>query len=80
MEIAESSLQTLVTVRLLRTWCYWHILTMQALRRAGRLDYVRYPTVTPFAEDTDEELYAKWKQWIEHESYKRCVQLDGHPF
>ncbi|KAJ4376924.1 hypothetical protein N0V86_006362 [Didymella sp. IMI 355093] len=53
MEIAESSLQSLVT----------------ALRRAGRLDYVRYPTVTPFAEDNEEELHAKWKQY-------QCLQRE----
>ncbi|KAI4688799.1 uncharacterized protein J4E84_004729 [Alternaria hordeiaustralica] len=57
MEIAESSLQSLVT----------------ALRRAGRFDYIRYPAVTPSAEDGDEELHAKWKQWVEQESYKRLV-------
>ncbi|KAF2629060.1 C2H2 type zinc finger domain-containing protein [Macroventuria anomochaeta] len=57
MEIAESSLQPLVT----------------ALRRAGRLDYVRYPAVAPSAEDGEEELHAKWKQWVEQESYKRLA-------
>ncbi|KAF3039906.1 hypothetical protein E8E12_005699 [Didymella heteroderae] len=57
MEIAESSLQSLVT----------------ALRRAGRLDYVRYPTVTPSSEDSEKELHAKWKQWVEQESYKRLA-------
>ncbi|KAF2656918.1 hypothetical protein K491DRAFT_355856 [Lophiostoma macrostomum CBS 122681] len=57
MEIAESSLQSLVT----------------ALRRAGRLDYVQYPAVKPSAEDSEEELHVKWKQWVEHESYKRLA-------
>ncbi|KAH6629612.1 C2H2 type zinc finger domain-containing protein [Boeremia exigua] len=57
MEIAESSLQSLVT----------------ALRRAGRLDYVRYPAVTPSAEDSEEQLRTKWKQWVEQESYKRLA-------
>ncbi|KAJ4984578.1 C6 transcription factor [Stagonosporopsis vannaccii] len=57
MEIAESSLQSLVT----------------ALRRAGRFDYVRYPAVAPNAEDDDEQLHAKWKQWVEQESYKRLA-------
>lgn len=55
MEVAESSLQSLVT----------------ALRRAGRLDYVRYPTVTPSSGDSEDELHVKWKQWVEQESYKR---------
>ncbi|KAH7074454.1 C2H2 type zinc finger domain-containing protein [Paraphoma chrysanthemicola] len=57
MEIAESSLQSLVT----------------AMRRAGRFDYVRYPTVAPSAEDDDQELHAKWKHWVELESYKRLA-------
>ncbi|KAH8729139.1 C2H2 type zinc finger domain-containing protein [Phaeosphaeriaceae sp. PMI808] len=57
MEIAESSLQALVT----------------ALRRAGRLDYVRYPLITPNAEDGEEALDTKWRQWVELESYKRLV-------
>lgn len=48
-----------------------YMLILQALRRAGRLDHVRYPTILPSAEDSDEELHAKWKQWVEQESYKR---------
>lgn len=47
------------------------MLTPQALRRAGRFDYVRYPTIAPSAEDGDEKLRKKWKQWAERESYKR---------
>jgi hypothetical protein len=57
MEIAESSLQGLVT----------------ALRRAGRFDHVRYPTIVPTAEDSDDDLIKKWQRWIEFESYKRLV-------
>ncbi|KAH7087408.1 hypothetical protein FB567DRAFT_524983 [Paraphoma chrysanthemicola] len=57
MEIAESSLQSLVT----------------ALRRAGRFDYVRYPTIAPSIEDDDQELHEKWKHWVELESYKRLA-------
>ncbi|OAG17197.1 C2H2 type zinc finger domain-containing protein [Alternaria alternata] len=57
MEIAESSLQSLVT----------------ALRRAGRFDHIRYPAITPSAQDSDEELQTKWKRWVEQESYKRLV-------
>lgn len=57
MEIAESSLQALIT----------------ALRRAGRFDYVRYPVVAPANEDDTEALDKKWRQWIELESYKRLV-------
>jgi hypothetical protein len=57
MEIAESSLQGLVT----------------ALRRAGRFDQVRYPIIVPTAEDSDDELNKKWRRWIEFESYKRLV-------
>jgi hypothetical protein len=48
---------------------------MQALRRAGRFDYVRYPVVVPSSDDGDEALQAKWKQWVEHESYKRSFSL-----
>jgi hypothetical protein len=57
MEIAESNLQGLVT----------------ALRRTGRFDHVRYPTILPTAEDSDDDLNKKWRQWIELESYKRLV-------
>jgi hypothetical protein len=51
------------------------LLTLQALRRAGRFDYVRYPIVVPSSDDEDEALQAKWKQWVEHESYKRSFSL-----
>ncbi|ORY01675.1 hypothetical protein BCR34DRAFT_627710 [Clohesyomyces aquaticus] len=57
MEIAESSLQNLVT----------------GLRRAGRLDHVRYPAVIPSADDSVEALDEKWRSWVELESYKRLV-------
>jgi hypothetical protein len=57
MEIAESSLQGLVT----------------ALRRTGRFDHVRYPVIIPIAEDNEDELDKKWRQWVELESYKRLV-------
>lgn len=57
MEIAESSLQGIVT----------------ALRRTGRFDQVRYPTIVPTAEDSDDELSKKWRRWVEFESYKRLA-------
>ncbi|CAN9452073.1 unnamed protein product [Alternaria alternata] len=44
-----------------------------ALRRAGRFDHIRYPAITPSAQDSDEELQTKWKRWVEQESYKRLV-------
>jgi hypothetical protein len=57
MEIAESSLQGLVT----------------ALRRAGRFDHVRYPIVVPTVEDNEHDLENEWRRWVELESYKRLV-------
>jgi hypothetical protein len=57
MQLAESSLQVLVT----------------ALRRAGRLDGVRYPIIMPTLDDDAEELNKKWHQWIELEGYQRLV-------
>jgi hypothetical protein len=57
MEIAESSLQGTVT----------------ALRRTGRFDQVRYPTIVPSSEDREDELNEKWRRWVEFESYKRLV-------
>ncbi|PVH98847.1 C2H2 type zinc finger domain-containing protein [Periconia macrospinosa] len=57
MEIAESSLQPLVT----------------ALRRAGKLDKVSYVTTAPAAHDSEDILEKKWHSWVEHESYKRLV-------
>lgn len=57
MEIAESNLQPLIT----------------ALRRFGKFDRVAYATVNPTYTDTGDDLEAKWKQWIEYESYKRLV-------
>ncbi|RMZ71972.1 c6 transcription factor [Pyrenophora seminiperda CCB06] len=57
MELAESSLQVLVT----------------SLRRAGRFDDVRYSTVMPAPDDDFEALNTKWHRWIELEAYKRLV-------
>ncbi|KAH7559035.1 hypothetical protein BM1_03972 [Bipolaris maydis] len=57
MELAESSLQVLVT----------------SLRRAGRFDDVRYSNILPTSEDDAEELSRKWYQWVELESFKRLV-------
>lgn len=57
MEIAESSLQGLVT----------------ALRRAGRFDHARYPIIVPTTEDNEHDLEKKWRRWVEVESYKRLV-------
>lgn len=56
------------------------MLILKALRRAGRFEYVRYPVVLPSIEDGDEELQVKWKQWVEHESYKRFLILFRRPF
>ncbi|KAH6099556.1 hypothetical protein HBI69_229430 [Parastagonospora nodorum] len=57
MEIAESSLQVLVT----------------ALRRAGRFDNVRYPDTLPQMHNEGEELDRRWRSWVELESHKRLV-------
>ncbi|EOA91112.1 uncharacterized protein SETTUDRAFT_158575 [Exserohilum turcica Et28A] len=57
MQLAESSLQVLVT----------------SLRRAGRFDDVRYPTITPETNDDFDTVEKKWRQWIELEAYKRLV-------
>jgi hypothetical protein len=57
MEIAESSLQGLLT----------------ALRRTGRFDQVRYPIVMPTPEESEIDLDKKWRRWVEFESYKRLV-------
>ncbi|EDU44696.1 hypothetical protein PtrSN002B_003714 [Pyrenophora tritici-repentis] len=57
MELAESSLQVLVT----------------SLRRAGRFDDVRYSTIMPAPDDDVEVLDKKWRQWVEQEAYKRLV-------
>lgn len=76
MEIAESSLQFLVTVCHFYRLSMWPTLTLQALRRAGRFDHVRYPAIAPNIEDNDEQLQVKWKQWAQQESYKRWVTLE----
>ncbi|KAK4505149.1 hypothetical protein PRZ48_003112 [Zasmidium cellare] len=55
MQIAESSLQPLVT----------------ALRRTGKFDHVAYSQNRPSAADEGDELEAKWRRWVEDESYKR---------
>lgn len=57
MEVAESSLQVLVT----------------SLRRAGRFDDVRYPTITPEPNDDCDKINKKWHRWVELEAYKRLV-------
>ena len=55
MEIAESSLQPLVTVREPLIVFFWPSLsnTSQALRRAGKLDKVSYIATSPAADDTE---------------------------
>lgn len=55
MEIAESSLQPLVT----------------ALRRAGKFDRVAYSAIRPFATDEPHVIERKWRRWVEEESYMR---------
>lgn len=57
MEIAESNLQPLVT----------------ALRRFGKFDKAAYETITPAPGDTPEAIEAKWRRWVQEESYKRLV-------
>ncbi|KAF2159466.1 hypothetical protein M409DRAFT_30086 [Zasmidium cellare ATCC 36951] len=57
MQIAESSLQPLVT----------------ALRRTGKFDHVSYTKTRPCASDQGDELEDKWRRWVEDESYKRLV-------
>lgn len=57
MQVAESSLQVLVT----------------SLRRGGRFDDVRYPTIMPGSDDDCDKLNEKWRQWIDFEAYKRLV-------
>jgi hypothetical protein len=57
MEIAESNLLPLVT----------------AVRRSGKFDTTDYDTLTPLPSDNDETLDAKWRRWIEMQSYSRLV-------
>lgn len=57
MEIAESNLQPLVT----------------ALRRFGKFDRVAYEDVVPGPDDDAETVEAKWRRWVDQESYKRLV-------
>lgn len=57
MEVAESSLQVLVT----------------SLRRAGRFDDVRYPAIMPESNDDCDKINEKWCRWVELEAYKRLV-------
>ncbi|KAJ5263903.1 hypothetical protein N7478_011508 [Penicillium angulare] len=56
-EIAESFNQPLVTM----------------LRRGLRFRRSVYATIIPLAEDTDDVLERKWREWIEQESFKRLV-------
>lgn len=55
MQIAESSLQPLVT----------------ALRRTGKFDHVAYSSIRPSSVEEGDALEAKWRRWVEEESYKR---------
>jgi hypothetical protein len=41
------------------------------LRRASRFKHEAYPTIIPTATDDDPTLERKWREWVEHESFKR---------
>ncbi|KAJ5927845.1 hypothetical protein N7466_006801 [Penicillium verhagenii] len=56
-EIAESFSQPLITM----------------LRRGLRFRRSLYTTIIPLAEDSDDVLERKWREWIEQESFKRLV-------
>ena len=63
VEIAESFLQPLLTM----------------LRRNGKLRWSEYRKVTIHDEDVGEPLRAKWKAWVEQESFKRfCFRILQH--
>lgn len=81
MEIAESNLQPLVTVRLL-----WPVritfadVAWQALRRFNKFESFTYKSVVPLPDDSREEIEEKWYSWVEQESYKRSVFCDSSWF
>ncbi|KAJ5372052.1 C6 and C2H2 transcription factor [Penicillium concentricum] len=57
VEIAESFAQPVVTM----------------LRRASRFKYEAYSTIIPTVTDDDATLERKWREWVEHESFKRLA-------
>ncbi|RDW88542.1 hypothetical protein BP6252_00574 [Coleophoma cylindrospora] len=57
MEIAESHAQPLITM----------------LRRSGRFRRMRVPPLKPEVDDNEKTLEAKWRAWIEAESWKRLA-------
>ncbi|QQK41299.1 C6 and C2H2 transcription factor [Penicillium digitatum] len=57
VEIAESFSQPVVTM----------------LRRAACFKHEAYPTIIPTPTDDDATLERKWREWVEHESFKRLV-------
>ena len=73
MEVAESNLQPLVTVRAPSASNYLK-LTFQALRRTGKFDRAAYTAIVPSADDGDDETERKWHEWVKDESYKRYVE------
>jgi hypothetical protein len=36
---------------------------------------VAYPNIVPCADDSDKDTERKWREWVEHESYKRYVHI-----
>ncbi|KAJ5490007.1 C6 and C2H2 transcription factor [Penicillium expansum] len=57
VEIAESFAQPVVTM----------------LRRASFFKHEAYPAIVPTAMDDDTTLERKWREWVEHESFKRIA-------
>ena len=77
MEIAESNLQPLVTVRLPRPVRTSFIDAIwQALRRFNKFESFSYDRVVPMPDDSREVVKEKWYSWVEQESYKRSVVCD----
>ena len=61
-EIAESFSQPLITM----------------LRRALRFRRSVYANIVPLAEDKGPALEAKWREWVEQESFKRYLEYHVH--
>jgi hypothetical protein len=62
-EIAESFSQPLITM----------------LRRALRFRRSVYANIVPLAEDKGPALEAKWREWVEQESFKRYLEYTSIP-
>lgn len=74
MEIAESNLQPLCTVRCIhKPLLHVLIIGYQALRKAGAFNKSFYKRIVPTLDDDNVTLEQKWRQWVEQESYKRSV-------